>query len=719
MLTTHHLDDSSKPHCCAICGKGFTRSDLLKRHESGHERWDADGKGPGTAKRRKVAFKGSESSSLCQVPPLWQPADAGSSIPSYTLNGSTTFPQSFVQNEPGRSSHYTIDGALHNPISPMHKSVTHDENSVPDYQGHTFHPHQLSNDEVARFHLNPMDDIPFDFSSFLIPPEDIGPTGNEWFSYDFYSAMRETGHDWGNLGAGYDMSTPGQDYGDSMELAPHNETTFEDPNHQGDSHRHEDSHHEGDPHQQEDSHHKRGSQNHPNGEDHHGSITRISSPPNEASEEDKWPFQWNPNSRPILKAHAITIPQNHPLLLKHSPRFDITEATLLRLKSFLHPPSGREFHQSQKGTFILPPLSIINVFIHLFFDKFSPQMPVLHHATVNTNSDLPPPLLAAIIIIGALYSHIKHTRRFAIVLLDLVRWHLRIALECDNSLMREPYIIYAEALICHTGLWCGNKRAFELAEVVRGALVTYIRRVGFGDQFSQKPVEETGKETNSLQAEWKKWIAEESQRRLAWVIYSTDSQFPSILNLPPSISIGEVRNLGCPCDEEFWCATSARNWKNLLGPASVPPSRSFSAAVGPFLLATGRTSGRLPMLSLNPWSAFLVLISITHQIFHASQETMIAQTFDHNDDDDDVLPVDETIKVLRQLKLIRQDQLASWFSPFIHVSVERTLIYCRCTRFLVVNLPPPSHTFTSFLSALLRLFYSLTRSQLYSSLYPA
>jgi hypothetical protein len=554
--------------------------------------------------------------------------------------------QSFQPNHP-TSSYQNFQ-----PDPQPQGSHTHSQETI-------FSNHHLANDGMSGLHLNPMDDmIPFDFSSFLLPT-DVVPTGNEWFSYDFYSAMRETGHEWGNLGAEYEpnMSTPGQDYADLTDLTHDEPSGVQQPV----------------PQQAP----EQGQENkdHPEHQEHveeeeHEHISRVSSPPNEASEEDKWPFQWNPNSRQILKAHAIKIPDNHPLFTKHDPRFDITEATLVRLKSFLHPPSGREFHKSQKGTFVLPSLPIINVFISLFFEKFSPQMPVLHHATVNTNSDLPPPLLAAIIIIGAIHSHIKHTRRFGIVLLDIVRWHLRIALECDNSLMRDPHIIYAEALICHTGLWCGNKRAFELAEVVRGALITYIRRVRFGEQFIQKPPESQKKGSGNLQTEWKQWIAEESQRRLAWVIYSIDSQFPSILNLPPSISIGEVRNVGCPCDEEFWCATSARNWKNLLGPASVPPSRSFSAAVGPFLLVTSAPGmyasshqvGRLPVLSLNPWSAFLVLVTITHQIFQFSQESTIAQTFDDDSDSHDVEgnygPVEETIQVLRHLQRLRRDQLS-------------------------------------------------------------
>ena len=503
--------------------------------------------------------------------------------------------------------------------------------------------------------------IPFDFSSFLLPPDMEPPPGNEWFSHDFYSAMHENGNEWSGLGEMMQPNylTPHQEYDNSFDQSQTSVPLPVDPTPI-----------------------VPGTHEHPD-EDQQvagGSISRLSSPPNEASEEDKWPFQWNPSSTPILKAHAITIRPDHPLFQAHYSRFDISETTLLRLRAFLKPPSGREHHRSQKGTFVLPSLPIVNIFIRLFFEHFSPQMPVLHHATVNTNEDLPAPLLAGVIIIGAIYSHLKHTRRFAIVLLDIVRWHLQIAIECDNSLMRDPMIIYAEALICHAGLWCGNKRAFELAEVVRGSLVTHIRRVQFGERLITTEKAPTPPESKtSLNTDWREWIAEESRRRLAWIVYAIDCQFPSMLNLPSTISIGEVCNLGCPCDDEFWFATSAKNWKNLLGPASIPPSRSFSAAVGPFILETlvqqgsSRMNTYLPILSLNPWSAFLVLLAIQSQIFEYSQESLITRTFiedgDSSDEEDGSSSEngataqnggyeDGLSKILRKLKQQRRHQLA-------------------------------------------------------------
>ncbi|KAH8600724.1 fungal-specific transcription factor domain-containing protein [Bisporella sp. PMI_857] len=362
-------------------------------------------------------------------------------------------------------------------------------------------------------------------------------------------------------------------------------------------------------------------------------LSRVSSPPNDASEEDKWPFAWNPRSRPLLSCNPIIWPDDHPLLTSHNLKYDMSASTYEKVMRCVTSINNFHYSSDQRVQFSMPTLSVSNVFVGLFFEYFLPQMPVIHLPTVNVDKDLPPSLLAAMIVIGAIYSREKHTRRFAILLLDLTRRSLLSSIELNNSLIREPMIIYALCLICYTGLWCGNKRSFELAEAVRGFMVSFCRRKGFGNIFHGGPM--GNPEPPDMETRWRKWASEESLKRLSWVVYTLDYQFPSLLNLPATISLGELSYQECPCDEEFWVAPNARHWKRLLGSASVPPSKWFSAALGPFIVphvGNGSTTQSIsgaedpPVLNLNPWSRFLVLLAIHAQIYNFSQEmTLISR----------------------------------------------------------------------------------------------
>jgi len=252
---------------------------------------------------------------------------------------------------------------------------------------------------------------------------------------------------------------------------------------------------------------------------------------------------------------------------------------------------------------------------------------------------------------------------------------LQTAIECDNTLMREPMIIFAEALVCHAGLWCGNKRAFELAEVVRSMAVKHVRSAQFW-RGNAKPDDHEKSEFSTrseFKAQWKNWIAKEAQKRLFWVIYALDAQFAGLMYLPATFAIGEVRNLCCPCDDEFWSAQTARVWKSLLGDATVPPSRTFSAAMEPFsqAFAPVRTEARTsrqqpsqsPILNLNAWSAFLVLTTLQVQIFNFSQERLFVSAMIDQDDvfEDTQSPgydIDTTVSnSLRKWQAIRREIL--------------------------------------------------------------
>jgi hypothetical protein len=149
-----------------------------------------------------------------------------------------------IRNQPNGSSpstNYTSENVhVSDVYSPGHTVANHplgqsdttgNYHSVPVPQAHSQyvpidqHPaqHSMFPSGISNYgnhnHMDGM--VPFDFSSFLLPP-DLGPVGpsHEWFSYDFYSAMRETGNEWGGFGEGFDlnMSTPGQDYAEVTEF---------------------------------------------------------------------------------------------------------------------------------------------------------------------------------------------------------------------------------------------------------------------------------------------------------------------------------------------------------------------------------------------------------------------------------------------------------------------------------------------------------------------
>jgi hypothetical protein len=624
---------------------------MLSRHEAGHERWDQQNPSTphsrGPRKRRKVAFEDDATSSTGTVDPnpeleereeterqiyLIQTASPGvptladtSANFNYRFNNSTGPQPAIIRHSSHLSprtsdSQYVLYGNGDDPGS--FQVTKNQENFVnlPTAQGDV--PSPLTS---------------FDFSAFLLPPTDGENAGfsYDWFSDDFYSAMKETGNEDVEFGNMLNLTFQSPMQFDQYS-AGSRETPSWEPHSNYQRETADDGNHDDITQQPEIL-----SQAEP------GRISRISSPPNEASEEDKWPFAWNPRSRPILRANPVKVPRNHPLWRNHNTRFDITEATFRRVQAFVNPGLVQSF---ARNNLELPSLPEANILINLFFERFSSQAPVLHHATVDTNNELPPPLLATMIMIGAIHSRLPGSRRFSIVLSDLVRWNLQTAIECDNSLMREPMIIFAEALVCHAGIWCGNKRAFELAEVVRSMAVKHVRSAQFwrGDANPVDDEKREGCNKLDVKTQWKTWIAKESQKRLFWVIYALDAQFAGLIYLPATFAIGEVRNLFCPCDDEFWSAQTARHWKSLLGDASVPPSRTFSAAMAPFAqsfapLQTARQasyttskfssrSNSSPVLNLNAWSAFLVLATIQVQIFNFSQERLFAGSMILEDD---------------------------------------------------------------------------------------
>ncbi|KAF7869946.1 hypothetical protein EAF04_004730 [Stromatinia cepivora] len=666
-MKTH---DVPRTHICQICEKTFTRSDLLKRHEAGHERWDKLPKSEGrrgSVKRRKTSEDPVESPNNIENF-NWAPTTTSESghlsplsndpsFPSVTASYATSLQEPtpvnmpFLENREQQSlgnnqtnwispeaapRSFVENQQLNINISPTHpvpsfNFLHHETNSFPQqYQG-SFQDAALNN-QIPRNSLGIMEysyQVPFNHASYLQPENN--QMENAGFSDDFYAAMLETGNEWGNVATSFNQNLPvshqmQQSFSNIKLESPGLSSTITASEPRLEYHQ----------------------SNNDTSEPllaRSAGISTVSSPPNLPWEEHNWPLLWNPISEtlPMLEAGPIDIPSDHPLFQYHNQRYDISESTYYKMRDLLTSPI-HEVHNA-KPLFTMPSLHVVNIFIGLYFEHFSHQAPVLHHPTVDTNR-LSSSLLSAMMIIGSTYSHVKNGRRLAIVLIDVIGWNLLDAIRIDNSLIRNPMTIFTQALLIHTGLWCGNKRAFNVAEAYRGNAISHMRQLYESEKWNTSTQRSSMDEASGdPQAQWKRWVNEESLNRLYWFIYTVDRQFSALWNKPSTITIGELVDLGCPCDEAFWCAPCAEDWKFALGSATIPQPPSFAAAIGPFLFSDTTSSStfssgnfssqeqqllqsqHLSLPNLNPYTAFLVLLEFQHQIFDFSQEYLLASRF--------------------------------------------------------------------------------------------
>ncbi|KAF0319936.1 hypothetical protein GQ607_012879 [Colletotrichum asianum] len=367
--------------------------------------------------------------------------------------------------------------------------------------------------------------------------------------------------------------------------------------------------------------------------------SRAASPPNMPSKEDAIAFAWDPASEGIRQTRPIIISETHPLRRNHNPRFDFSDATWANVHNFL------ENQSPTADSFILPPLGIANVFFGLFFQRFYAQSPVLHLPTLNSN-ELHPSLLSIMVAIGAMYSHVRQTRRFSILLLNRSRQNLQALIERDRRFTRDPYIIYAYSLMCYTGLWCGNKEAFEVAEACRGTLVTHVRRL---PEFLYSMTDDN---LHDSLDRIKAWARSEFVRRVRWFVFMVDSQFPALLNMRSMMSVSEVYDWQLPCNETLWqgmlgasdrdlepmllgSATESQNsLRGLMrnGPMKRPP-RTKTLATGFVKDLTNKT---------NPWATFLAISTLASQALDCAHDHSMnagitcSDSFEHHERDVDL-----------------------------------------------------------------------------------
>ncbi|KAH6842258.1 fungal-specific transcription factor domain-containing protein [Chaetomium sp. MPI-CAGE-AT-0009] len=266
-------------------------------------------------------------------------------------------------------------------------------------------------------------------------------------------------------------------------------------------------------------------------------------------------------------------------------------------------------------------IQAFDAFVQLYFEYFQPNLPFLHQPTFNP-SEAPWQLVLATAAIGCGYSKVCGASQYAIGLQELLRRAIAEAVEKDNSVAREPWILQCIVLNSIGMTYSGNRRMFELSETRRNIPVTMARRNGSLASSSagrQTVSEDDG--TVSSEKSWKEWIVDESKRRLGFAIFLLDINMMMHFGAPSCMRIEELHQ-PLPVQRTLWEAPNAEEWLKVSVEQNEAPERSFTVASALTALQEGK---RLPA-SVDTFARLILVCAIYH---HSSnfQETVHRNPF--------------------------------------------------------------------------------------------
>ncbi|KAL6704161.1 hypothetical protein ACN47E_008721 [Coniothyrium glycines] len=306
---------------------------------------------------------------------------------------------------------------------------------------------------------------------------------------------------------------------------------------------------------------------------------------------------------PVLDKDAVHIRQYHPTSIEHDAPLSFPDmgsgsvmqadmedfahveglstekldAVTLLLDDMQNKPHYPPFNNSK-----LPPQSVLNAWIQLYFEYFHPIFPVLHKATF-ASPETPPLLVLAVAAIGAQFSNLQNAFACACSLHELVRRLSSRQCEFQNKHGRTVWMTQVVMLNSLAMSHSGERRALEVSEILQAVPVALARRKGLLDDIL--PHQRIAELRVPLKQTWQLWAMDEERRRTGFGVWLVDSAFRSDFNLTTVLSASELKN-SLPQSEQRWTANSAQSW------VSYPPG-----------LGSGRTMTLADVVASDNWLA--------------------------------------------------------------------------------------------------------------------
>ncbi|KAK0111605.1 hypothetical protein ONS95_001952 [Cadophora gregata] len=303
----------------------------------------------------------------------------------------------------------------------------------------------------------------------------------------------------------------------------------------------------------------------------------------------------------------------------------VVEAIFGKALSLQISPPEQE-HVSQNLNFLFTP-SRIEKFVSLYFEFWHPHCPIIHQPSFTIDT-APIPLLASMVLMGAMYSQVDTEVSTAKLVLDLVElyvysledltdeYEIRHMLRVPSisapesielSVLAFQYLQAAYLMVC-VQFWAGSMISRKRASDTRfGVVVKVARRLGLTK--ARHEFEDSQDEIL--------WLQQESRIRLINIMTLLDCAFSFFANFPCRLSMSEMK-FDLPSEEAFFATMHPFSQRNFVLSRNLTTMEAFQSLFRPSQAPGHGTKGN--SLGLNPMDMFIMIhllyVSAHTQITH-------------------------------------------------------------------------------------------------------
>ncbi|KAK2601820.1 hypothetical protein QQS21_004603 [Conoideocrella luteorostrata] len=216
-----------------------------------------------------------------------------------------------------------------------------------------------------------------------------------------------------------------------------------------------------------------------------------------------------------------------------------------------------------KATASFPSVDLLDSLLDVCLYSFQSETKnYIHIPTFDPNKKRPE-LVTTIIALGAVMTQDPTLVKLGFALQESARAALPKLWEESNIRVRDLELSQCFFMLLKVGLWSGLGRKVEIAESYLQMLITMLRRGGKFKNVTYPTLLVTKElESEALDSAWRRWVEQESFRRLCLQVLQHDSNTSMCFLVNPVASYAEIQ-LPMRASSALWFAATSHEWKEI------------------------------------------------------------------------------------------------------------------------------------------------------------